>query len=150
MPAQDDDPPFVLTVEDAFRITGRGTVIMGVIEQDGVLDIGGYLELIQPGDADTAAPLRFRCRDIDLAPRKTGRDPALEPLVAVTIGPPWIEPDAIRVGARLRAVAETRAVTRADRRRQRKAEKLADRAAAPLRRGPGAGKTSKTGNKTNR
>jgi hypothetical protein len=29
VPAQDDDLPFVLDVEDAFRITGRGTVIMG-------------------------------------------------------------------------------------------------------------------------
>jgi translation elongation factor EF-Tu-like GTPase len=67
VPAQDDDPPFVLTVEDAFRITGRGTVVIGVIEQDGVLRVGDYLELIQPGDAGTA-PLRCRCRGVDLAP----------------------------------------------------------------------------------
>jgi mRNA interferase RelE/StbE len=57
------------------------------------LRVGDDLELIQPGDAGTAAPLRCRCRGIDLALRKTGRDPALEPLVAVIVGPPWIEPD---------------------------------------------------------
>jgi GTPase len=127
VPAQDDDLPFVLTVEDAFRITGQGTVIMGVIEQDGVLRVGDYLELIQPGDAGTAAPLRCRCRSVDLAPRKTGRDPALGALVAIIVGPPWIEPDAIQAGAKLRAVAEISAETYSDRRRQRKADKLTHR-----------------------
>ena len=95
---------------------------MGVIEQ-GTLHIGDCLELIQPGDAGTAAPLRCRCRGVDL-PRVASRDPALEPLVAVWVGY-RIDPDAIQAGAKLRAVAETRAETRAYRRRQRKADKLA-------------------------
>jgi translation elongation factor EF-Tu-like GTPase len=42
VPAQDDDLPFVLHVETAFRITGRGTVIMGVIEH-GALHVGDHL-----------------------------------------------------------------------------------------------------------
>src|SRR6266567_3073200 len=41
-----DDVP----VESAFRITGRGTVVMGVIDQ-GTLHIGDHLEVIQPGSA---------------------------------------------------------------------------------------------------
>lgn len=35
MPAPRDDLPFVFDVEDAFQLTARGTVIMGVIEQGG-------------------------------------------------------------------------------------------------------------------
>ena len=61
MPAQDEDLPFVLSVEGAFRITGRGTVVMGVIEQ-GTLRIGDHLEMIQPGSAATVAPLRVQCQ----------------------------------------------------------------------------------------
>jgi translation elongation factor EF-1alpha len=60
VPAPDDDLPFVLNVESACWITGRGTVIMGVIEQ-GVLHIGDHLETIQPSSAGTALPGLFRC-----------------------------------------------------------------------------------------
>jgi GTPase len=96
---RDDDLPFVLKVESAFRITGRpGTVITGVIEQ-GTLHIGDHLELIQPSSAGAAAALRFECTGFDAAPRVTGRDPALEPLIGIVgIG---VEPDVIRPGARL-------------------------------------------------
>ncbi len=54
VPAQDEDLPFVLNVESAFRITGRGTVVMGVIDQ-GTLHIGDHLEVSQPGSVATAA-----------------------------------------------------------------------------------------------
>jgi hypothetical protein len=74
--APDDDLPFILNVESAFWIADRGTVIMGVIEQ-GVLHIGDHLEVIQPGNAGTAQPPRFRCLGVDPAPRVTGRDPTL-------------------------------------------------------------------------
>jgi GTPase len=107
VPAPDDDLPFVLHVETAFQITGRGTGIMGVIEQ-GVLHIGDHLELIQPSSADTAPPLRFQCLDVDASPRVTGRDPALGYPIAIFIGA-GIEPDAIRAGAKLRAAADTAA-----------------------------------------
>ena len=104
VPAPDDDLPFVLSVETAFRITGRGTVIMGVIEQ-GVLHIGDHLELIQPGGPGPAVSLRFRCLGVNAAPRVTGRDPALGYPIAIFVGP-GIEPDAIWAGAELRAAAE--------------------------------------------
>ncbi len=99
MPAQDEDLPFVLKVESAFRITGRGTVVMGVIDQ-GTLHIGDHLEVIQPGSAATAAPLRFQCLGVDPAPRVTGRDPALGYPIAIFIGPD-IEPRAIPAGVKL-------------------------------------------------
>ncbi len=99
MPAQDDDLPFVLNVESAFRVTGRGTVVMGVIDQ-GTLHIGDHLEVIKPGSAATAAPLRFQCLGVGPAPRMTGRDPMLGYPIAIFIGPD-IEPDAIPAGARL-------------------------------------------------
>jgi hypothetical protein len=99
VPAQDEDLPFVLNVESAFRITGRGTVVMGVIDQ-GTLHIGDHLEVIQPGSAATAAPLRFQCRGVDPAPRVTGRDPALGYPIAIFIGPD-IEPEAIPAGVKL-------------------------------------------------
>ena len=99
VPAQDEDLPFVLNVEGAFRITGRGTVVMGVIEQ-GTLRIGDHLEMIQPGSAATVAPLRVQCLGVDPAPRVTGRDPALGYPIAILIGPD-IEPDAIPAGAKL-------------------------------------------------
>jgi translation elongation factor EF-Tu-like GTPase len=60
VPAPDDDLPFVLNVEDAFWIPGRGTVIMGVIEQ-GVVRTGDHLEVIQPSSADTVPPPRLQC-----------------------------------------------------------------------------------------
>jgi len=99
MPAQDEDLPFVLNVESAFRITGRGTAVMGVIDQ-GTLHIGDHLEVIQPGSAATAAPLRVQCLGVDPAPRVTGRDPALGYPIAILIGPD-IEPEAIQAGAKL-------------------------------------------------
>jgi elongation factor Tu len=99
VPAQDEDLPFVLKVESAFRITGRGTVVMGVIDQ-GTLHIGDHLEVIQPGGAATAAPLRFQCLGVDPAPRVTGRDPALGYPIAIFIGPD-IEPEAIPAGVKL-------------------------------------------------
>ena len=98
MPAQDEDLPFVLNVESAFRITGRGTAVMGVIDQ-GTLHIGDHLEVIQPGSA-AAAPLRFQSLSVDPAPRVTGRHPALGYPIAIFIGPD-IEPDAIPAGAKL-------------------------------------------------
>jgi hypothetical protein len=98
VPAQDEDLPFVLKVESAFRITGRGTVVKGVIDQ-GTLHIGDHLEVIQPGSAATAA-LRFQCLGVDPAPRVTGRDPALGYPIAIFIGPD-IEPEAIPAGAKL-------------------------------------------------
>jgi translation elongation factor EF-Tu-like GTPase len=103
MPAERDDPPFVFDVEGAFQLTARGTVIMGVIEQ-GAVYVGDHLELIPPGSASTAPPLRFQCRGVD-APRVTGRDPALGTLVGILTGLD-IEPDAIRPGAKLRAATD--------------------------------------------
>ena len=103
MPAERDDLPFVFDVEDAFRLTARGTVIIGVIEQ-GAVYVGDRLELIQPGSASTAPPLRFQCRGID-APRAAARDPALGTLVGILTGLD-IEPDAIRPGAKLRAATD--------------------------------------------
>ena len=60
-------------------------------------------------------------------PPEDGPRPALGALVAIIVGPPWIEPDAIQAGAKLRAVAEIGAETYSDRRRQRKADKLTHR-----------------------
>jgi hypothetical protein len=99
VPAQDEDLPFVLTVESAFRITGRGTVVMGVIDQ-GTVHVGDCVEVIRPGSAATVAPLRFQYRGVDPAPRVTGRDPALGYPIAIFVGP-GIEPDAIPAGAKL-------------------------------------------------
>ena len=100
MPAPDDDLPFVLNVEDAFWIRGRGTVIMGVIEQ-GVVHIGDHLEVIQP--SSTVAPPRLQC--LGASPMSvTGRDyAALGYPIGILVGPD-IEPDAIRPGAKLQAV----------------------------------------------
>jgi hypothetical protein len=108
VPTQDEDLPFVLNVESAFRITGRGTVVMGVIDQ-GTVRIGDHLEVIQPGGAATAAALRFQCRGVDPAPRVTGRDPALGYPIVIFVGP-GIEPDAIPAGAKLQVAGPLTAV----------------------------------------
>ena len=72
---------------------------MGVIDQ-GTVHIGDHLDLIQPGSAAAAAPLRVKCLGVDPAPRVTGRDPALGYPIAILIGPD-IEPEAIQAGAKL-------------------------------------------------
>ena len=74
---------------------------MGVIEQ-GTLHIGDQLEVIQPGSAATAAPLRVQCLGFDPAVRVPDRDPALGYPVGVLVGP-GIEPDTIPAGAKLQA-----------------------------------------------
>jgi GTPase len=95
--------PFVLNVERTFWITGRGTVIMGVIEQ-GVLHVGDHLEVIQPSSSGTAPPPRFQCLSFDPAPRVTGRDyAALGYPIGIFIGPD-IEPDAIHAGDKVQVV----------------------------------------------
>jgi hypothetical protein len=52
--------PFRLRVEVAFRMSGRGTVITGVIEQ-GILRVGDELELVQPANDERAESRLTRC-----------------------------------------------------------------------------------------
>jgi elongation factor Tu len=44
--AQAPAGPFRLTVEDVFTITGRGTVVTGVVES-GVLAVGGQVDVVR-------------------------------------------------------------------------------------------------------
>jgi translation elongation factor EF-Tu-like GTPase len=101
VPAGDDGPPFVLTVETAVRLTGRGTVIIGVIEQGG-FRVGDHLEVIPPGGTGIEAPIRFRCADVDPAPRITDRDYAALGYPVVIFTGTDIDPDAIKPGATVR------------------------------------------------
>jgi translation elongation factor EF-Tu-like GTPase len=99
VPADEADLPFTLNVEFAFRVTGRGTVIAGAIEQ-GTLHVGDQLELVQPRGLGTAAPLRFQCTGYgDI--RAMGRDSVLGAPVGVFGAD--IDPDLIEPGAKLRA-----------------------------------------------
>ena len=45
MPERDLDKPFLMTIEDVFSITGRGTVVTGKVEQ-GVVNTGDELEIV--------------------------------------------------------------------------------------------------------
>jgi hypothetical protein len=101
MPAQDDDPPFVLNVETAVRLTRRGTVIIGVIEQ-GSFRVGDQLEVIKPGGTGVEAPIRFRCVDADPAPRMADRDYAALGYPVIIFTGLDIDPDAIKPGATVR------------------------------------------------
>jgi translation elongation factor EF-Tu-like GTPase len=101
VPTDNADLLFTLTVESAFRLTGRGTVIVGVIEQ-GTLNIGDQLELIQPRSSSTVL-LRFQCTDYG-GIRATGRDPVLGAPIGV-LGAD-IDPDLIEPGAVLRAATQ--------------------------------------------
>jgi len=44
-PARDVDKPFLMSIEDVFTITGRGTVVTGRIEQ-GVIKVGEEVEIV--------------------------------------------------------------------------------------------------------
>jgi hypothetical protein len=57
VPVQDDDVPFVLTVEEAFGSQASGTFIMGVIEQVWVYE-GYHLELERVVERRAA---KFQC-----------------------------------------------------------------------------------------
>jgi elongation factor Tu len=48
-PVRDTDKPFLMSVEDAFSITGRGTVSTGRIER-GIVKIGDNIEIVGLGD----------------------------------------------------------------------------------------------------
>jgi translation elongation factor EF-Tu-like GTPase len=101
VPADNADLLFTLSVEYAFRLTGRGTVIVGVIEQ-GTVHIGNQLELIQPRGSSTVL-LRFQCTGIGLI-RATGRDAALGAPIGLMGAD--IDPDLIEPGAVLRAATQ--------------------------------------------
>jgi elongation factor Tu len=44
-PARDIDKPFLMSIEDVFTITGRGTVVTGRIEQ-GIIKVGEEVEIV--------------------------------------------------------------------------------------------------------
>jgi elongation factor Tu len=44
-PVRDTDKPFLMSIEDVFTITGRGTVVTGRIEQ-GILNTGDEIEIV--------------------------------------------------------------------------------------------------------
>src|SRR5204862_1355101 len=44
-PARDVDKPFLMSIEDVFTITGRGTVVTGRIEQ-GIIKVGEEVEIV--------------------------------------------------------------------------------------------------------
>ena len=48
-PVRDVDKPFLMSVEDVFSITGRGTVATGLIER-GVIKVGEEIEVVGLGD----------------------------------------------------------------------------------------------------
>jgi elongation factor Tu len=91
--------PFVLSVEGAFRITGRGTVVAGVIER-GTVRSGDVLELVKPGDADRVQVYQVRCVSSS-GIHAPNRDPALDALVGVLVK--GVEPSDVSAGDVLRA-----------------------------------------------
>jgi elongation factor Tu len=48
-PAREIDKPLLMSVEDVFSITGRGTVATGRIER-GVVKVGEEIEIVGMGD----------------------------------------------------------------------------------------------------
>lgn len=91
----------MLKVERAFRLTGRGTFIIGVIER-GSFRVGDHLEVIQPDGPGTETPIRFRCADADPAPRMADRDYATLGYPVVIFTGIDIDPDVIKPGATVR------------------------------------------------
>jgi translation elongation factor EF-Tu-like GTPase len=91
--------PFVLRVEGAFRSTGRGTVVAGVIEQ-GTVRSGDVLELVKPGDGDRVQADQVRCVSSS-AIYAPNRDPSLGALVGVVVK--GAEPSDVSAGDVLRA-----------------------------------------------
>ncbi len=75
--------PLRFKVETAFRITGRGTVIAGVIEQ-GTLRIADELELVQLASSGRAETQLTRCISIEVI-AAPGRDPWLGAPVGVLV-----------------------------------------------------------------
>lgn len=70
LPPRDDEKPFLLAVEDAFSITGRGTVAGGRIEQ-GVVKKGDDVEILGRGkkaQKSTVTGIKMFNTDLDEAP----------------------------------------------------------------------------------
>jgi elongation factor Tu len=59
-PQRQTDKPFLMSVEDAFSIPGRGTVVSGRVER-GVLKKDSEVELVGKGDA----PIKTKVTDIE-------------------------------------------------------------------------------------
>lgn len=93
-PVPASDEPFLLMVQETFRISGRGTVVTGRIER-GTLRIGDELEIVGPGRSRTTA-----CAGID----RLRRVPAMaEATVGVLLR--GVTPDEVRPGDVLRRPA---------------------------------------------
>lgn len=86
--------PLRISVESAFRVTGRGTVLAGTIEQ-GTIRAGDEIELVLLTDHGVMDTVPLICKSMGSI-FQPGRDPALSPVIAVLVD--GIEPESVKAG----------------------------------------------------
>lgn len=77
------DKPFVMPVEAAFSISGRGTVVTGAVQQ-GVLNVGDELEIV--GLRADCKPIKTTCTGVEMFNKKLTRGEAGDNLGALLRG----------------------------------------------------------------
>ena len=69
-PVRDTEKPFLMSVEDVFSITGRGTVATGRIER-GVIKVGEEIEIVGLGDSK-----KTTCTGVEMFRKELGQGQA--------------------------------------------------------------------------
>lgn len=87
--------PLRIKIEAAFRLTGRGTVLAGTIEQ-GTIRAGDEIELVQLTDDGDIETVPLVCKSVE-GIFQPDRDPALSPLIGIPVS--GIEPESVKAGS---------------------------------------------------
>ena len=88
-PVRDTEKPFLMSVEDVFSITGRGTVATGRIER-GVVKVGEEIEIVGLGDSK-----KTTCTGVEMFRKELGQGQAGDNVGILVRG---IEKDEIQRG----------------------------------------------------
>ena len=94
-PVRDTEKPFLMSVEDVFSITGRGTVATGRIER-GVIKVGEEIEIVGLGDSK-----KTTCTGVEMFRKELGQGQAGDNVGILVRG---IEKDEIQRGHVLAAL----------------------------------------------
>ena len=103
-PVRDTEKPFLMSVEDVFSITGRGTVATGRIER-GVIKVGEEIEIVGLGDSK-----KTTCTGVEMFRKELGQGQAGDNVGILVRG---IEKDEIQRGHVLAAPGSIKPHTKA-------------------------------------
>jgi len=103
-PVRDTDKPFLMSVEDVFSITGRGTVATGRIER-GIIKVGNEVEIVGLGDSK-----KTTCTGVEMFRKELGEGQAGDNVGILLRG---VEKDEIQRGHVLAAPGSIKPHTKA-------------------------------------